>query len=400
MDMLALEREPVYDNTITGKEYHYHRPYASSTFRNNDEIRIPVNQQDVMTLPHESMLHISGKLSGKTAGGEAAEVKFVNNGVAFLFDNIRYEIAGNEVDSTRQLGIVSTVKNLLSTPEYSVNNFKNAGWVGPKNYMSPNAQGEFSVLIPLRMLMGFFEDYKRIVVNVKQELVLLRSASDLNAVYSENAVSVELVITDITWMLHHITVDGIHEVSTLKKIQNNIDAHIAYRGWDVSVRPWWASVKQESWVLKTATPEQMPQIIALVFQNDRSNQIKKNASQFDYSSIMDVRVHLNSEFRPYERLRGSKVMAYNKFSEFQQTYYGRDPAPCVDLETFATITPIFVIDCSKYKDTFRSGPVDVRLEIEASENFPPNTTAYCIIFYDKHMGYSLLTGAIKNITGF
>lgn len=401
MDMLTLERQPTYDNTVTGKEYHYHKPYASSTYGNNDEIRIPVNQQDAITLPHESLLHITGRVTGKKAGGtQAAKVDLVNNGVAFLFDNIRYEIAGHEVDSTRQLGIVSTVKNLLSTPEYRSNNLKNAGWVGPGRYMSPDANGEFSVLLPLKMLMGFFEDYRRVVVNVKQELILLRSATDLNAVVSQDAESIDLVITGITWMLHHITVDGKHQVDLLRKIQNNITAHIAYRGWDVIVKPWIALVKQESWVLKTATIDQMPQFIALVLQTKRSNSLKVDAANFDYCNVTDVRVHLNSDFRPYERLHGSKVLMYNRFVEFQQAYYGRDPSPCVTLDAYTNQTPIFVIDCSKYRDSFRSGPIDVRLEIEASDNFPDGTAAYCIVFYDKHMSYSLLTGAIKNIVGF
>ena len=51
---------------------------------------------------------------------------------------------------------------------------KNAGWVAPTaNVLKVNDDGEFNFCITLKMLMGFAEDYTRIVLNVKQELILL-----------------------------------------------------------------------------------------------------------------------------------------------------------------------------------------------------------------------------------
>ncbi|KAG8315853.1 hypothetical protein J6590_063202 [Homalodisca vitripennis] len=38
--------------------------------------------------------------------------------------------------------------------------------------------------------------------------------------------------------------------------------------------------------------------------------------------------------------------------------------------------PLYVIDCDKQYDSIKLGPVDVRLEFEAKENFPANTAAY------------------------
>ena len=58
-------------------------------------------QQDVFTLPMESFLYVEGKLSKKTFGAsdtDEVNVKLVNNMIAFLFEGIRYELAGVEVD--------------------------------------------------------------------------------------------------------------------------------------------------------------------------------------------------------------------------------------------------------------------------------------------------------------
>lgn len=63
--LFEINNEAEYSNLITGMEYHTHKPYASNTFNNNDEIRIPANQQDTITAPFESYIYVRGKLSGK-----------------------------------------------------------------------------------------------------------------------------------------------------------------------------------------------------------------------------------------------------------------------------------------------------------------------------------------------
>lgn len=78
-------------------------------------------------------------------------------------------------------------------------------------------------------------------------------------------------------------------------------------------------------------------------------------------------------------MQGNVSTTYEMHTEFQQSYYMREPSPRLDSDKFTTKAPIFVIDCSEQNDSIKSGPVDVRLEIEASEDIPVNTTAYCLI---------------------
>ena len=63
---------------------------------------------------------------------------------------------------------------------------ENVGWIDVEETQKiiDNA-GYFNVSIPLSLIFGFAEDYRKIVVNAKhakQELVLMRSRNDLNAV--------------------------------------------------------------------------------------------------------------------------------------------------------------------------------------------------------------------------
>jgi len=59
---------------------------------------------------HESFLYIEGKLTiNKPVTG--SDVALGNNYVAFMFDEIRYELNSMEIDHNRNVGITSTLKN-------------------------------------------------------------------------------------------------------------------------------------------------------------------------------------------------------------------------------------------------------------------------------------------------
>lgn len=80
---------------------------------NNDIIRIPVQQQDVFTLPSERFLYIEGKLTEKGDNvTDGLKVNMINNAMMFVFEEIRYEIVGVEVDRLKNVGITFTMKNL------------------------------------------------------------------------------------------------------------------------------------------------------------------------------------------------------------------------------------------------------------------------------------------------
>ena len=61
-DLLNIKDPVVYDESIANYELHAHTPYATSTFRNTEEIDIIIQHQDQCLLTSKSALHIQGKL--------------------------------------------------------------------------------------------------------------------------------------------------------------------------------------------------------------------------------------------------------------------------------------------------------------------------------------------------
>ena len=61
-DILTIGGEPIFDDRIVKFETHTYNPYANTTFKFSDEIRIPIQQQDLYTLPCESYIYVEGRL--------------------------------------------------------------------------------------------------------------------------------------------------------------------------------------------------------------------------------------------------------------------------------------------------------------------------------------------------
>lgn len=393
--MLDIEQAANYDGIVTGFEFHSHKPYASTTYTDSDEIRIPISQQDIITAPFDSTLYITGTLNGKKADKTTdSDIAFVNFGIAHLFEDIRYELNGIEVCKTRNLGTTSTIKGLLSFCPEEENALKNTSWSGVDKTLK---SGKFSFNIPLKYFLGFFEDYKKIILNIKQELVLLRSASDKDAVITTDSVDWSVKIDSITWRVPHVTVSDEYKIKLFSMIERDAIIHLPFRQYEMHEFPVLPTTNRQSWSVKTSNQLEKPRYVILAFQTARKNDLTKNSSNFDHCDLNNLKLYLNSQYFPYDNVHGDNSLFYDMFVRFQSSYYGKSSRPLVNLETFKTKTPLYVIDCSKQNDNVKTGPVDVRLEFESTQAFPLNTAAYCLIIHDSHYAYSLLTGSVKKM---
>lgn len=400
-DILDISSRFETDSKITKIEYHSYTPYTTS-FNNNDEIRISIQQTDVYPYLHESFIFLEGKIS------EASEVKLANNGFSYLFEQIRLEINGIEVDSTRVLGITSSLKGYLSCTPDNYNCYENAGWIFKNNTNPANANGEFSACIPLKYWLGLFEDFKKILVNSRLELILTRSHSDLNVLTKvehedgSNTNSVKVVLNKIIWKVPHITVDDEERLKLLKLIEKEKSLFIPFRSFETFEYPELGTTKKVVWNLKTASKLEKPRFIIIGLQKGRKNVLTKDCSVFDHCNLTNVKVFLNSIAYPYDNLnldfaKNNFTLLYDMYTSFQESYYEKSIRnPILSPSTFLSNAPIIVIDTSKQNDSATASSVDVQLEIEASESLT-GVTAYCLLIHDRIVEYVPFTREVRKL---
>lgn len=403
-DLLNITTRPHNEVAVEDYEYHNYQSQIPGPVNANDELRIAIQDLDAYTAPCNSYLYLEGKLKNST-GTAATKLRFINNAIAYLFREIRYELNGIVIDSVRNVGIVTTIKNYLSFNRSESIALENAGWFplrGEKDKILVDANGLFSVCIPLKLWLGFFEDFNKIIVNAKQELVLIRSSSDIDAVIGDDETETPFVdIQKLLWKVPHVVVN-MHEQLRLNRLAHkNVDIPINFRSWELIEYPSLQETSRHTWPIKTTTKVETARHVAIVFSEDRKDKLTKDMSQFDHCELRNLTVFLNSKRYPYHDLyldwdNNKYSTLYEMFSNFQESYYhNRANMPIFNPQEFKTKAPIVHINCSRQQEAIQSGSVVLRVEFETNKPINKNTTAYCLIFHEKHFSYNPLSKIVK-----
>lgn len=398
--ILNINKKLKFDDSIRREEWHVYDTYSSTKYDYNDEVRIPIHFQDIYTTLHDSNLLIEGKFVKETDGTAITNGHEIlsTNGFAFLFDEIRYELFGVEIDKVKNVGITTTIKSFISMSAHEKLKYAPSGWDYTK-IINPN--GEFLVSIPLKQWLGFFEDFRDIIANAKQELILVRSRTDNNCYVNEEKLKVE--ISKIQWRVKHVYPSDEEKLKLLNVINKNETLYLPFRSWNIFEYPQLPLSSKQSWSIKTTTQLEKPRYVILAFQSNRKNNNTKDNSKFDHCELRDIKLYLNSEYYPYENLninfaKNNYQIIYDMYLKFQKSYYNNDSmCPLVSWEKFKEEQPLIVIDCSRQSEALKSATVDIRLDFESTNNFPDNTTAYCLILSDSVAEYKPLSGQVKKL---
>ena len=210
-DILQITEDIPVDDSIYDYEYKEYNPIVGTDL-NRGSIVLTIESQDIYTHPAESFLVIEGRLIKRARDGggriqyyaNADVVTLINNGIMYLFSDVRYHLASHEIEVLQNPGHATTILGMLKYPDdfnksqglnqlwlpdtliannEVANNADNQGFKKRHEYiiMTPAPKGSFSFKIPLKHFFGFCEDYKKILYGMQQKLTLTRTG-DNNAI--------------------------------------------------------------------------------------------------------------------------------------------------------------------------------------------------------------------------
>lgn len=190
---------PVQDAAITKKQFHTYSPYTSS-YGANDEVRIAIQSQDLYVLPSESYILMEVEVSRKTGTEHAATAgTWANNPEGYLFSEMRYEINNVEIDRIKNPGLTSNMKKYTCCPT----DYKRLIDQSVRNIRQAINIAKYQFMIPLRDLFGFCDDYQKIIMNAKHELILVINRETIYS-YVAATAAFNLKIMKIQWKVPHI----------------------------------------------------------------------------------------------------------------------------------------------------------------------------------------------------
>lgn len=396
--MLNITKAVVFDTDLVKYEYQIFKPYNLTAIHENDEIRIAVQGGNAYCLPSESFIALSGRILN-AAGTAAYAGKVTSNGLVHLFQEVRFEISGIKIDSVRNPGITSTLKGLCSYNTLECRKLENASWEYPGiDVKVTNEDGKFNVCIPLKHILGFAEDFNKIVLNTRIELILNRARDTINVTIGDIS---KVVLDSVSWVMPIIDVSDVEKLRLTKVLVKDPPLQIAFRSWQLHEHPQLPTSSSVTWQLSSTKNLSKPRYAIVGFQTARH--IKDaDCSKFDLCGVRDVKLYLDSERYPYnsfevDAANNAYGFLYEMYSAFQNSYYQRTSYPLLKRHDFITHCPLFVIDCSKQNEFRDTDVVAIRLEISAKENIPANTKAFCLILHDREVRYNPLSHIVTEV---
>ncbi|XP_025406946.1 uncharacterized protein LOC112680919 [Sipha flava] len=236
MDRSYLDVNEPYVNEAPIQEMFLHSflPFSSTAINRGDEIRIPIQNRDAVTLPSESFVYVEGKLIKPV--DLLAEVTFSQNGLINLFNEIKYDINSVEIQRVKRPGVSSSLKGYCycSYTPADVNCLQNATWDGADSNRKFIKDGTFTGCIPLKHVLGFSEDYNKVLINFSQQLILNWTINDLgsltfflkgNEVLTDATVqakvkTIKIELTKVMWKVPVVKVNDREKLKLLKIIDS------------------------------------------------------------------------------------------------------------------------------------------------------------------------------------
>ena len=434
-DILQITEDIPVDDSIYDYEYKEYNPIAGTDF-NRGSIVITIESQDIYTHPAESFLIIEGQLlkDNNNLYLQNDNVALINNGIMYLFSDVRYHLASHEIEVLQNPGHATTMLGLLKYPDdFTKSQGLNQVWAPDKEVGTPTVgdnegfkmrqnyiinmpegndnKGKFNFKIPLKHFLGFCEDYKKILYGMQQRLTLTRTRDD-NAILKGNAAAGgvaadgKIKIDKISWFMPHVIPSDAYRLQLDKIIEKKEKIPVGYRMLQCDNLPVPAGVGTFTWRLGVKSSPDIPRFIIVGFQTEKNNDQTKNPAIFDHCDVRNIYVTLNAKRYPdtdyensftinkYSRIYGDAALFRKKFYNMDELISNHNINPV----NYKNLYPLFVFDVTKQSEKLKTSVSDIHIKASFNGDNPQNDTiAYAVIISDRLFHFVSDGSKITNI---
>ena len=443
-DILQITEDIPVDDSIYEYEYKEYNP-ITGTDLNRGSIVITIESQDIYTHPAESFLNIEGQLVIPPHDPNAGpydnddKIALINNGIMYLFSDVRYHLASHEIEVLQNPGHATTMLGLLKYPDDFTKSqglnqcwapdieegtpvAGNLGFIKRQNYIinlvnGADNKGKFNFKIPLKHFLGFCEDYKKILYGMQQRLTLTRTRDNNAILKGQNAANNALLqdglikLNKISWFMPHVNPSDAYRLQLDKIIERKEKIPVGYRMLQCDNIPVPAQIGTFTWRLGVKSSPDIPRFIIVGFQTGKNNDQTTNPAIFDHCNVRNIYVTLNA--KRYPDIDYENDFIINKFSRiygdaatFRKKFYNMDELISnsgINPINYKSLFPLFVFDVTKQSEKLKTSVSDIHIKasfnptIVGNPNPPANTIAYAVIISDRLFHFVSDGSKITNI---
>ena len=441
-DILQITEDIPVDDSIYDYEYKEYNPIAGNADNlNRGSIVIVIEAQDIYTHPAESYLIVEGRLIRETAPNPVPNpldpltlqdvniATLTNNGIMYLFSDVRYHLASHEIEVLQNPGHATTMLGMLKYPDdfnksQGLNQLwtpdieagtavpdDNKGFKTRHDYIkSPDLKGTFSFKIPLKHFLGFCEDYKKVLYGMQQKLTLTRTGDNNAILKNAAAPACRVDIKKISWFMPHVIPSDAYRLQLNKIIERKEKIPVGYRMLQCDNIPVPAGAPF-TWRLGVKSSPDIPRFIIVGFQTNKNNDQTTNPAIFDHCEVRNIYVTLNAKRYPdtdYENdfTQNNYSRIYGDAATFRKKFYNMDELisnPGINTIDYKNLFPLFVFDVTKQSEKLKTSVSDIHIKASFNNNAvgannpPANTIAYAVIISDRLFHFVSDGSKITNI---
>ena len=434
-DILQITEDIPVGDSIYEYEYKEYNAIAGTDY-NRGSIVITIESQDIYTHPAESFLIIDGHLRKRDrdnngvvqnyANGDT--ITLINNGMMYLFSDVRYHLASHEIEVLQNPGYATTMLGMLKYPDdfnksqglnqlwapdtpivdnNTANKVNNEGFKKRFKYIidEPTIPGTFSFKIPLKHFLGFCEDYKKILYGMQQRLTLTRSGNKDDPIFRHGGDIAELHIEKIRWFMPHVIPSDAYRLQLDKIIERKEKIPVGYRMLQCDSTQVPPASANFTWRLGVKSSPDIPRFIIIGFQKEKHNKQNTNPAIFNHLSVRNIYVTLNAKRYPdtdydnnftrnqYSRIYGDAALFRKKFFNMDELISN----PGIDPIAYKNIFPLFVFDVSKQSEKLKTSVSDIHIKATFGGNPDNDVMAYAVIISDRLFHFVSDGSKITNI---
>ena len=351
-------------------------------------------------------------------------VSLINNGIMYLFSDVRYHLASHEIEVLQNPGHATSMLGMLKYPDdFNKSEGLNQLWAPDTNndadivnnlgYKKRHSHiimrsvpiGTFSFKIPLKHFLGFCEDYKKILYGMQQKLTLTRTG-DNNAIFRDNTAGNGVVeLEKISWFMPHVIPSDAYRLQLDKIIERKEKIPVGYRMLQCDSTQVSPNSTNFVWRLGVKSSPDIPRFIIVGFQNNKNDNQQTNPALFNHLLVRNIYVTLNAKRYPdtdynndfiknqYSRIYGDATLFRKKFFNMDElvSNSGIDPINYKDL------FPLYLFDVSKQSEKLKTSVSDIHIKASFGNNPGDNTMAYAVIISDRLFHFVSDGSKITNI---
>ena len=414
--ILDIKENYVDDVSIKSFETYAYQPISGTQLNGAGQITTRIENQDAYFYPRGSWLQIEGKLvkaTGAAVYADADDVSLINNGLLYLFENCKYELSGQEIESLYHPGQATTMLGLakyskcfndgpglnqcwkLDTSTTAADT--NTGFKTRHDYIieKSDPKGSFRFSINLEHIFGFCEDYNKVMYGFVHALTLVRAANSNNAIFKDaEAAAGKVLIEKLSWMMPKLEPNELikNELYHIISKQETLSVGFRMRQCATVTLP---TTQSFTWRLGVRSAPEKPRFMMIAFQTDKNNDQVKNTALFNHCSLINMYILLNNVRYPAidfnaDFAKNEYENLYKNLADFRQGFYGIDYLASnitVDPITFKDLFPVFVFDVSKQSERLQQGVVDITVEMSFGANVTAKTIAYALLISDRKLKF-------------